>query len=138
MGNLIPTGPAELVWNQSSDRCPGYNTFGHIGEQPDSVPAAWHNPETNETSLIASTAWGTFASKGSSLAEAHLPHDCSQETFVSQNLTTPWSYANHQWLQSTHLSPDGTGWALVHNEFHGEQLHNTSYCSYDKKTAEGT
>ena len=93
---LAPIGPAELVWNQSSDRCPGKNSFGHIGEQPDSVPIAWHNPLTNTTQLIASTSWGTFSSNGPSLAEARLPHDCSHRVFTAMNLSTPWSYANHQ------------------------------------------
>ena len=134
---LAVLGPAELVWNQSSDRCPGYNKYGHIAEQPDSMPIAWHNPLTNVTSIIAANNWGTFASKAPSLEQARVPHDCSRRIYVSANLSTPWSYANNQWLQSAHVYPDGTGWALVHNEFHGEDEGNASYCSFDHSTADG-
>lgn len=133
---LAILGPAELVWNQSSDRCPGYNKYGHVAEQPDSMPIAWHNPLTNVTSIIAANDWGTFASKAPSLEQARVPHDCSKRIYNSANLSTPWSYANHQWLQSAHVYPDGTGWALVHNEFHGEDENNSSYCSFNHSTAD--
>ena len=61
---LVPVGPVELVWDQDVDACPGKNVHGHVGEQPDSMPLAWHNPLTNRTSLISANDWGTFAKVG--------------------------------------------------------------------------
>jgi hypothetical protein len=70
---LVPTGAAELVWNQTSDACPGSCglpplpnpcSWRNPGESPDSMPIAWHNPLTNESSLISATPWGTFANTG--------------------------------------------------------------------------
>eukprot|EP01052_Picozoa_sp_SAG31_P055338 SAG31_NODE_15227_length_764_cov_1.466165_1_plen_199_part_01 len=41
---LVPVSVAELVWNQTADACPGLDRAGHPGEEPDSMPIAWHNP----------------------------------------------------------------------------------------------
>jgi hypothetical protein len=73
---LVPRGPVEIVWNQTADACAGLNQFGHVGEQPDSMPVAWHNPLNNTTSLISATDWGTFATLGTSL-QSLVKHDCS-------------------------------------------------------------
>lgn len=35
---LAVIGLPEVVWNQTRDACPGLNPYGHIGEQPDSMP----------------------------------------------------------------------------------------------------
>lgn len=127
---MIGLGPVEIVWNQTSDRCPGTNWAGHIGEQPDSMPLAWHNPTTNATSLIAATDWGTFATIGRSLHPgSSLVHDCSHRVYKSVNSSVPWSYANHQWLQSVQVFPNGSGVGLIHSEFHGGRIGNTSLCS---------
>ena len=127
---------AQFVFrNQTASACPGKNKFGHIGEQPDSMPTAWHNPLTNTSSLIAATAWGTYASKGNTLD--HVTHDCSHKVFTEVNSSFPSTYTNHQWLQATRMSPDGSGQAIIHNEFHGEQSGNLSYCSYNHKTPTG-
>merc|ERR1719253_659556 len=133
---LAVIGLPEVVWNQTVDRCPGYNKFGHVGEQPDSMPTAWHNPLTNTSYLIwASSGW-TYPSVGPSLS--HLTkHDCSEQVYKAINDTRPWTYKNHQWLQAARIFPNGSGFALVHNEFHGEQEGNRSYCSFDRKTSTG-
>ena len=125
---LIAIGAVEIVWNQTRDACPGTNWAGHVGEQPDSMPLAWHNPQTNETSLISANDWGTFATVGSSL-DALRAHDCSHRVYTSVNSSVPWSYANHQWMQSVHVHPNGTGYALIHSEFHGGMVGNASLCS---------
>ena len=54
---MVATGPVQVVWNQTRDACPGRNWAGHVGEQPDSMPLAWHNPLTNLTSLISANDW---------------------------------------------------------------------------------
>ena len=40
-------------------------------------------------------------------------------------------------FRRTQVFANGTGFAFVHNEFHGEQEHNRSYCSFDSKTDTG-
>lgn len=127
----------EVVWNQTAEACPGLNVFGHIGEQPDSLPVAWHNPLTNISSLISATSWGTFASRGRRLDQP-LRHVCTHEVYKAANESSPQSYANHQWLQAPRVWANGSGFALVHNEFHGEQPpHNKTYCSFLTKTSNG-
>jgi hypothetical protein len=125
---MVATGQVEIVWNQTRDACPGKNWAGHVGEQPDSMPLAWHNPLTNETSLISANDWGTFATVGPSL-DSLRRHDCSHRVYVSINSTVPWSYANHQWMQSVQVYPNGSGTCLIHSEFHGGQVNNKSLCS---------
>eukprot|EP01047_Picozoa_sp_COSAG01_P011521 COSAG01_NODE_505_length_16132_cov_49.751528_8_plen_436_part_00 len=100
------------------------------------MPLAWHNPLTNRSYLIAATDC-TYAAVGPSLAAVSGPHDCTRRPYTAVNDSRPWSYANHQWLQSTRVFPNGSGFALIHNEFHGEMEHNKSYCSYDSKTDSG-
>eukprot|EP00035_Acanthoeca_spectabilis_P005558 m.115160 g.115160 ORF g.115160 m.115160 type:complete len:532 (+) comp13080_c0_seq1:71-1666(+) len=135
---LWPIGPAEIVWNASADQCP--QTKWHDGvqipcEAPDSMPIAWHNPLTNLSSLISATDC-TFPTVGPTLSELG-KHQCAHPPYTAVNDTRPWSYANHQWLQSTRVFPNGSGVAIIHNEFHGEQLGNRSYCSFTSKTSTG-
>jgi len=131
---LIPIGPAEIVWNQTSDRCPGLNLFGHVGEQPDSMPEAWHNPLTNQTSFISATDWGTFATIGPSLNEL-TKHDCTHRVYTAINSSVPSDLASHQWLQSSVVFPNGSGAALIHSEFHGGMTGNYSLCSVQHNQA---
>jgi hypothetical protein len=138
---LAPIGPAEIVWNRTRDACPETKWVQRkhqnvLCEEPDSMPLAWHNPLTNRSYLISATDC-TYAATGPSLAAVSGPHDCSSQPYKAVNDSRPWSYANHQWLQSTRVFPNGSGFALIHNEFHGEQEHNKSYCSYDGKTSTG-
>lgn len=138
---LSPIGPAEVVWNKSRDACPDTKWVHRLHrnvpcEEPDSMPLAWHNPLTNRSYLISATDC-TFAAIGPTLAGVSGPHDCGHAPYVAVNDSRPWSYANHQWLQSTRVFPNGSGFALIHNEFHGEQEDNESYCSFDSKTATG-
>lgn len=126
------------------DACPGRNRFGHVGEQPDSMPLAWHNPLTGRTSLITANDWGTFAKVAprlSDLRSGAQQADCSHRVFTSTNSSNPSTYANHQWMQSVHMWTDGTGISLVHNEFHGDTVPaNSSICSYhwpDKRAPNG-
>jgi len=48
----------------------------------------------------------------------------------------PWDFASDQWLQSVRLFPNGSGAALIHSEFHGEDIGNVSLCSFTHTTAE--
>ena len=62
---ISPIGPAEIVYNRTRDHCcrngSCTNWANHLGEEPDSVPTAWHNPITNKSYLISATSWGTWA-----------------------------------------------------------------------------
>jgi hypothetical protein len=101
------------------------------------MPIAWHNPVSNQSYLISSTDC-TFPAIGPNLDHVSGQHDCDASPYIAGNESTPWSYNNHQWLQSVRVFPNGTGFAFVHNEFHGEQPpHNRSYCSFDGKTSTG-
>jgi hypothetical protein len=53
--------------------------------------------------------------------------------YTSVNATDPSRYAAHQWLQSARVFPNGSGAALVHSEFHGDNIspQNASLCSYN-------
>lgn len=88
--------------------------------------------------LISSTYRGTFASIGPNLSA--LRHDCTRTVYPSINESLmpvgppaggrcpgalqagvcerydPSTYANYQWLQSIRVFPNGTGFAMVHNE----------------------
>lgn len=127
------------MWNQHVDACPGRNKFGHVGEQPDSMPLAWHNPLTNRTSFISANDWGTFAKVAPTLSDLRsgaLQADCSHRVYISVNSTDPSSFANHQWMQSVHVYPNGSGVSLIHNEFHGDQIGpNASVCSQPKPSS---
>lgn len=95
------------------------------------MPIAWHNPVTNLTSLISATDC-TYASIGSTLGKINpkgTDAKCRAEVFTAANLTTPWSFANHQWVQAVVMFPNGTGAALIHSEFHGDEVGNASMCS---------
>lgn len=105
------------------------------------MPIAWHNPITNTSTLISATdcTFPTIGSPGQGLSSP-LRHICvdSAKPYIAINDTRPWTYSNHQWLQSARVFPNGSGFAFVHNEFHGEQPpHNRSYCSFDRKTETG-
>eukprot|EP00947_MAST-08B_sp_MAST-8B-sp1_P001548 g1548.t1 len=103
------------------------------------MPIAWHNPLTNETSLISATSWGTYATVGANLSQLaeRGRHDCSHQVYKAINDSRPETFENHQWLQSVRVFPNGSGVALVHNEFHGEQEGIREYCSFDGKTPTG-
>jgi hypothetical protein len=139
---LAPIGVAEIIWNKTADACPQTKPDPVTGqpklcESPDSVPIAWNNPINNKTYLISATDC-TFAGVAASLHGVRGKHECSASPYVAGREPAPWTYDNHQWLQSVRIFPDGTGFALVHNEFHGEQPpHNSSWCSFKGKTSTG-
>lgn len=133
---LAPIGTVQVIWNKTADACPQtkLNPITDqpvLCEEPDSVPIAWHNPRTNLSSLIAATDC-TFAAKGIDLWNIHGTHACEEpQAYESPLQPQPWTFQNHQWLQSVRVYPNGTGFAFVHNEFHGEQPpHNDSCCSF--------
>lgn len=150
---LVVTGQAEVVWNQSSEGC-AEPVGGKKGENGDSVPTAWHNPHTNSSHLISATYRGTYASVGSTLG-GQLRHDCRRRVHpgvvdslapvgppAGPNCTgavqpgtcaryDPSTFSNFQWMQSVRVYPDGSGFALVHNEMHGELSGNRTLCSHN-------
>lgn len=137
---LSPIGIGEIVWNKSADACPKTKISPVTGkpvlcEEPDSMPIAWHNPLKNESYLISSTDC-TFPAIAPSLWNITGKHNCSASPYVAKREAAPWTYNNHQWLQSAIVFENGTGFALIHNEFHGEQApHNSSWCSVQKETS---
>lgn len=125
---LAVVGKAEVVWNGTRDACFPAGPAGRP-TSPDSLPVAWHDPLTNTSSLISACYRGTFPATGPNLS-ALGPFRCDHNVLVSVNDSRPWSYTNFQWLQSVRVFPNGSGFAMIHNEFHGELSRNLSYCSH--------
>ena len=135
---LVAIGVAEIVYNLTRDGCPGLNWAGHPGDMCDSMPTAWHNPLSNTTRLVSAVNFGEFASVGPSLDELSSHHECSHAFFKPINDSRPETYNNHQWFQAPRVFSNGSGFAMIHNEFHGEQPpHNASYCSFKSKQKDG-
>ena len=113
---LHPIGPAEIIWNKTRDACPDtkwvprFEKF-KLCESPDSMPIAWHDPKTERSFLIASTDC-THPAVGPNLSVVSGKHDCSHKPYQAVNDSRPWKYANHQWMQSVRLYPNGTGFVL--------------------------
>ena len=110
---LHPIGPAEIVWNKTRDACPDTKWVSRFDkwvlcESPDSMPIAWHDPKTERSFLIAATDC-TYAAVGPNLSSVSGRHDCSHKPYQAVNDSRPWEYANHQWLQSVRLYPNGSG-----------------------------
>jgi hypothetical protein len=140
---LAPIGEAQIVWNKTRDACPQTKknpvkpNETVLCEEPDSVPIAWHNPLLNLSFLISATDC-TFPGVGSTLDDVRGKHTCGVSPYVANRAAAPWTFDNHQWLQSARVFPNGSGFALVHNEFHGEQPpHNASWCSFERKSSTG-
>ena len=142
---LVVVGQAEMIWNQTADACPGSCgcpacgnpapcSWENPGESPDSMPIAFHDELRNESRLISATPWGTYAHVGTTLHDLPLRHDCSHSLFNEFNSTDPAKFADHQWMQSVRLMPDGSGSALIHSEMHGDLSGNWSLCSIQRET----
>lgn len=100
----------------------------------DSMPIAWHVRSLNQTFLVASVSDGDFPNVGPDIL--HLKHDCSRLVFNSTHDLDPASYANNQWLQSVRVFPNGTVFALIHNEFHGFEQ-PAEYCQLPREQWRG-
>lgn len=107
------------VYNRSSMNCSDADT-------PDSMPIAWFSRQTNQTSLVTANSQGVFPMVGSTLDD--LTRNCTRVVFNSTFDLSPASFANYQWLQSVHLFPNGSAFALIHNEFHGWEVPG-NYCN---------
>ena len=127
----------EVVFNEPRDLCPDLGPpppaedFARDGT--DSMPAAYYSSVTNLTYMWAAVSGGIRPNVGLGPRGLDaMSHDCQRVLFNSSFLPTPESYANFQWLQSAHLFDNGTGFALVHNEFHGWTVPGAArYCSYN-------
>lgn len=121
-----------LVLDGSSDWELALNpSAGACVDVPDSMPIAWFNRATGVTSVISAHSDGTHTWSGATLDS--VKHDCADDVFNSTFDTTPQSYANNQWLQSARLFRNGSAAALVHCEFHGEEL-GSQYCACQHAT----
>ena len=122
-------GEWETVYNISTSQCNATTIENKTADETDSMPIAWFNRLENQTYMIAAASGATFPNVGPSLNQ--VSHRCDHSIFNSTMNLDPSSYANWQWLQSVHMFPNGTGYGLVHNEFHGfSRLENaTRYCS---------
>eukprot|EP00937_MAST-01D_sp_MAST-1D-sp2_P008027 g8027.t1 len=133
-----PGSTWEVVFNMSSDACPDKGnpnaTDDYSRDGTDSMPAAFYSPVTNLTYMWAAVSGGVRPNVAPGpRGLASVRHDCSRTLFNSSFLGDPASFANFQWLQAAHVFANGTGFALVHNEFHGWDVPNaSSFCAYNK------
>ena len=82
---LHPIGPAEIVWNKTSDACPDTKWVPQfhkwvLCEEPDSMPIAWHDPKTERSFLIAATDC-THPAVGPNLSSISGKHDCAHQSY---------------------------------------------------------
>ena len=127
---LDATSDWELVFKYPTDACPNINPrTGLPGDVPDSMPVAWFNRGANRSSLIFATSQGVHASVAHGPTLDGLSRDCDRVVFNSTFSHEPETFANNQWIQSVRLFPNGSAYALVHNEFKGELYNNPDFCS---------
>ncbi|MDX1447559.1 MAG: hypothetical protein R3246_00720, partial [Acidimicrobiia bacterium] len=104
---LSVTGPEEVVFDWSSDRCDDFDI-------PD-LPVRAFRDATGQVNLV-SAHLETRRSIGESLDSVE--RQC-EPVFVSSHASDPSRWADSEWLAST-WTPDGTTvYGLVHNEYHG-------------------
>ena len=125
---LDPDDSWKLVYNNTESRC-------DVHDGADSMPAAFYNRRDNTTIFWAAVGTELHPSIGPSLN--NLKHECSGGSiFNATQDQHPESYANFQWMQSVTAMPNGTVFALIHNEFHGWNVTNRShYCSIEKSNS---
>jgi hypothetical protein len=127
---FAPGSEWRVAFNRTRDRCDQRDGV-------DSMPAAFFNRRDNVTTFWGAVGTELHPSRGPSLDE--LTHDCSTGSIFNATLAqTPESYANYQWLQSVRMLPNGTAFALIHNEFHAWNVTGTvkqEYCSIARGNA---
>lgn len=106
-GSMIVTGPQEIVFDWSSDRCDDLDI-------PDLPARAFR--DADGTVQLISTHTTARRSTGPSLDE--VVRSCDP-VFESTHDADPSRWADSEWIAST-WTPDGTTvYGLVHNEYHG-------------------
>lgn len=109
MGVMV-TGPLEVVFDWSADRCERYNI-------PD-LPARAFRDDAGQVNLIISHNT-TYRMTGPDFDT--LAMDCApvmQSTYDSD----PAQYAHYEWLAAVYALGAGVVHGLVHNEHHGNEL----------------
>jgi hypothetical protein len=118
----------EVAFNRTRDGCDQHDGV-------DSMPAAFFNRRDNLTTFWGAVGTELRPSTGPSLDE--LKHDCSTGSIFNATMAqTAESFANYQWMQSVTMFPNGTAFALIHNEFHAFNVTDKQdYCSATKSNA---
>eukprot|EP00041_Stephanoeca_diplocostata_P026334 m.708418 g.708418 ORF g.708418 m.708418 type:complete len:1023 (-) comp22938_c1_seq8:248-3316(-) len=115
-------------WEVAEDHYHACDGTPHQTDGADSMPIAWYNRRDNESYWVAAVSRGIRPNVHPGPTIEHAMHDCSAVVFNSTFSANPSTYANFQWLQSVRVFSNGTGFALVHNEWHGE-LFVPQWCS---------
>ena len=126
--SFAPGSEWEVAFNRTRDGC-------DHNDGVDSMPTAFHSRRDNITYFWGAVGTELRPSTGHSLDD--LRHDCSVGSIFNATLAqTPQSWANFQWLQSVHLLPNGTAFALIHNEFHAFNVSDhQSFCTATKSNS---
>jgi hypothetical protein len=125
---FAPGSEWTVAFNRTKDGC-------DLHDGVDSMPAAFHSRRDNLTYFWGAVGTELRPSAGRTLDD--LRHDCSIGSIFNATLAqTPQSWANYQWLQSVHMMPNGTAFALIHNEFHAFNVSDRlSFCTTTKSNA---
>lgn len=111
---LVVTGPEELVWDWTTDRC----EEAHI---PDIAPRLFRNAD-GEINLTVSH-WNSYPAVGPSIDE--LTTDCSRLQLSSDYDPDPAAFNDSEWIGSVYTEDGQTVYAIVHNEYRGD-THTTA------------
>ena len=106
---LVVTGPEELVWDWTTDRC----EEAHI---PDIAPRLFRNAD-GEINLTVSH-WNSYPAVGPSIDE--LATDCSRLQLSSDYDPDPAAFNDSEWIGSVYTEDGETVYAIVHNEYRGD------------------
>eukprot|EP01084_Bolivina_argentea_P189596 326036_1 len=117
-------GPWETVWDYATERC-----FQH--DLPD-IPARAFKMDNGTIYFLDSNSYGFLKMTGPTLQ--NLTRDCNNPVITSgdrEPYANPNEYNNSIWIQAIwrDIKDETIVYAIIHNEFHGEQQINTSgYC----------
>ncbi len=118
-------GPEEIVFDWSQDKC-------EYIDIPDSPAHAIRDKDGN-VQMVASWA-KVYRFIGETLAT--VKKDCSAPVFTSKQNNDPSTFTGYQWFNSLYTFDGATIYAVIHNEFHGDEAgicHHDTYaeCWYN-------
>lgn len=106
---VVVTGPEEIVFDWTDDRCEDANI-------PDIAARAFRSADGRVNLTIGH--WDTYAMVGPSLDE--VVSDCSAPILSSPYDPDPAAFADSWWIGSPYTDDGTTVYAVVHNEYRGD------------------
>ena len=114
---LVPTGPEEMVFDWTTDRCEDLNI-------PDISSRAIRNADGLVQLYIGH--YVTYRMVGPDLE--HLEMDCSQPVFTSSFDSDPARFDEASWIAAPYTDDGRTVYAVIHNEYRGSVFQPDGLC----------